>query len=74
MLVEVTSVDQLIERLRKGKYKSKDDILTQSAWFSHSSCRSGVKSPREVNKAASEDDDIVAGHQKMSLKCPVSPS
>ena len=26
----------------------------------------------EVNKSASEDDDIVAGHQKMSLKCPVS--
>ncbi|PIL31883.1 transcription factor [Ganoderma sinense ZZ0214-1] len=54
MLVEVTSVDQLIDRLRKGKYKSKDDILAQ------------------MNKAASEDDDIIAGHQKMSLKCPLS--
>ncbi|EJF66776.1 PINIT domain-containing protein [Dichomitus squalens] len=54
MLVEVTSVDQLIERLRKGKYKPKDDILA------------------EMNKAASDDDDIIAGHQKMSLKCPLS--
>lgn len=24
-----------------------------------------------VNKSISEDDDIIAGHQKMSLKCPV---
>ena len=30
MLVEATSVDQLIERLRKGKYKSRDDILAES--------------------------------------------
>ena len=74
MLVEVTSVDQLIDRLQKGKYKSKDDILTQSAWFSRLNCRAGVESLYEVDKAASEDDDIVAGHQKMSLKCPVCPA
>ena len=30
MLVEATSVDQLIERLLKGKYRSKDDILAES--------------------------------------------
>ena len=30
MLVEVTSVDQLIERLRKGKYKPAVDILADS--------------------------------------------
>ncbi|KAI0735084.1 PINIT domain-containing protein [Earliella scabrosa] len=53
-LVEVTTVDQLIDRLRKGKYKQREDILA------------------EMNKSVSDDDDIIAGHQKMSLKCPLS--
>jgi E3 SUMO-protein ligase PIAS1 len=30
MLVEVTSVDQLVDRLKKGKYKSSDDIKHRS--------------------------------------------
>lgn len=54
MLVEVTSVDELVERLKKGKFVSKWDILS--------------KMQRELL----EDDDIVAGQQKMSLKCPLS--
>ncbi|KAI0361523.1 hypothetical protein OH77DRAFT_1585612 [Trametes cingulata] len=54
MLVEVTSVDQLIDRLRKGKYKPKAEILA------------------DMRKAVFDDDEIVAGHQKMSLKCPLS--
>ncbi|GBE78006.1 PINIT domain-containing protein [Sparassis latifolia] len=54
MLVETTTVDQLIERLKKGKYKSSHDIVTKMA------------------QSAATDDDIVAGQQKMSLKCPLS--
>ncbi|KAI0695175.1 PINIT domain-containing protein [Cytidiella melzeri] len=54
MLVEVTTVDQLVERLKKGKFISNNEIL------------------EKMIQAASEDDDIVAGHQKMSLKCPLS--
>ncbi|TCD69924.1 SUMO ligase siz1 [Steccherinum ochraceum] len=54
MLVEVTTVDQLIDRLKKGKYKSTAEVLTK------------MKEP------LSEEDDIVVGHQKMSLKCPLS--
>ncbi|OBZ79736.1 E3 SUMO-protein ligase pli1 [Grifola frondosa] len=54
MLVEVTTVDQLVDRLKKGKYKPGSEILAKMA------------------KTASADDDIVAGHQKMSLKCPLS--
>ena len=30
MLVEVTSVDELIDRLKKGKFVSKEDILAES--------------------------------------------
>ncbi|KAK7694737.1 hypothetical protein QCA50_001925 [Cerrena zonata] len=54
MLVEVTTVDQLIARLRKGKYKSNTEILAK------------------MQQHVDEEDDIVAGHQKMSLKCPLS--
>lgn len=53
-LVEVTSVEQLIERLRKGKYRSSSEILNKMA------------------QQSLEDDDIVAGSQKLSLKCPLS--
>ncbi|KAI0963662.1 hypothetical protein AcW1_000679 [Taiwanofungus camphoratus] len=54
MLVETTTVEQLIDRLKKGKYKSSQEILDK------------------MIQASSVDDDIVAGHQKMSLKCPLS--
>jgi len=54
MLVEVTTVEQLIDRLKKGKYKSSSEIITK------------MKQP------LSDEDDIVAGASKMSLKCPLS--
>lgn len=54
-LVEVTTVAQLVDRLKKGKYRSCEDIMAQMR-----------------AKAAIDDDDIVAGPQKMSLKCPLS--
>ncbi|KAI6047681.1 PINIT domain-containing protein [Pisolithus marmoratus] len=54
-LVEVTTVAQLVDRLKKGKYRSREDIMAQMR-----------------AKAANDDDDIVAGSQRMSLKCPLS--
>jgi len=38
MLVEVTSVDELIDRLKKGKFVSKEDVLTESELFSLITC------------------------------------
>lgn len=35
MLVEVTTVEQLIERLRKGKYKSSGEIVAKSTLMYH---------------------------------------
>ncbi|KAH9982666.1 PINIT domain-containing protein [Lactifluus volemus] len=55
MLVQVTTVNQLIEKVKKGKFKSREDVLTQR--------KQAVKV---------EEDDIVAGPQKTSLKCPLS--
>ncbi|KAI0274831.1 PINIT domain-containing protein [Gloeopeniophorella convolvens] len=55
MLVQVTTVDQLIERAKKGKFRSREDILAKLKQASND-----------------EDDDIVAGPQKTSLKCPLS--
>jgi len=33
-LVEVTSVEQLVEKLKKGKYKSEEEIKTKSTLYS----------------------------------------
>lgn len=35
MLVEVTTVEQLVERLRKGKYKSNSEIVDKSTYELH---------------------------------------
>ncbi|KAG8882055.1 SUMO ligase siz1 [Tulasnella sp. 332] len=53
-LVKVTMVQELVDRLRKGKYRSREAVLA---------------SMKESNQY---DDDIVAGPQKISLKCPIS--
>ncbi|KAL0951264.1 hypothetical protein HGRIS_007978 [Hohenbuehelia grisea] len=54
MLVDATSVDQLVDRLKKGKYRSSDEVKRSRA------------------AQASDDDDIVASGEKISLKCPLS--
>ncbi|KAG9027818.1 SUMO ligase siz1 [Tulasnella sp. JGI-2019a] len=53
-LVKVTLVQELVDRLRKGKYRSRETVLA------------GMKENNQY------DDDIVAGPQKISLKCPIS--
>ncbi|KAH7104232.1 PINIT domain-containing protein [Auriculariales sp. MPI-PUGE-AT-0066] len=53
-LVEVTPVENVVERIRNGKFKSKVEILAT------------------MSKSTQLDDDIEAGPQKMSLKCPLS--
>ncbi|KAI0032729.1 PINIT domain-containing protein [Vararia minispora EC-137] len=55
MLVQFTSTEQLIDRLRKGKYVSAESIRAE-----------------RCKKAAEEDDDIISGPSKISLKCPLS--
>ncbi|KZV77753.1 hypothetical protein PENSPDRAFT_740919 [Peniophora sp. CONT] len=55
LLVQYTDTDQLVERLKKGKYVSGDRIRDQ----------------RRLQQS-SDDDDIVAGPSKISLKCPLS--
>ncbi|OAX44238.1 hypothetical protein K503DRAFT_846682 [Rhizopogon vinicolor AM-OR11-026] len=54
MLVETTTVEQLVDKLKKGKFRDREDIVAQ------------------MIKTSNEDDDIIAGSQKMSLKCPLS--
>lgn len=71
MLVQVTNVDQLIDRLVKGKYKSKSDILAKSLFPLSFLTSNPYLNTSTVKQAVSDDDDIVAGPQKMSLKCPV---
>jgi E3 SUMO-protein ligase PIAS1 len=74
MLVQVTTVNQLIERVKKGKFRSREDVLAQrtcTSFFFH------VVFPHVqwipgAQAAKDEDEDIVSGPQKTTLKCPVS--
>jgi E3 SUMO-protein ligase PIAS1 len=71
MLVRVTTVEQLIEKVKKGKFRSREDILAQSTCSTfRRECI--VLTPAGKQAIKVEDDDIVAGPQKTSLKCPVS--
>lgn len=73
MLVEVTSVDQLVERLKKGKFKGKEEIVRTSQYNVPVLFVTVIDAsfiPVRAN-AADDDDDIVAGPQRMSLKDPV---
>ncbi|GJJ13896.1 hypothetical protein Clacol_008153 [Clathrus columnatus] len=54
ILVEVKTVEQLVENLKKGKYKTEADIRAKMV------------------QDTVIDDDIIAGSQKMSLKCPLT--
>ncbi|KAG8919172.1 SUMO ligase siz1 [Tulasnella sp. 417] len=53
-LVKATTPDQLVQILRKGKYRSKEEILMK------------------MRQNVDDDDEIEAGPQKLSLKCPLS--
>ena len=69
MLVEVTTVEQLVDRLKKGKFVSANEVTTKSkhlALFISMALNISL-----VFQSATDDDDIIAGHQKMTLKCPV---
>lgn len=68
---EVTTVDQLVDRLKKGKYRSSVDIMTRSeCLFGRLYCLH-IDRLRLVKQLSLQDEDIVAEHRKMSLKCPV---
>ncbi|KAH9486987.1 E3 SUMO-protein ligase pli1 [Psilocybe cubensis] len=54
MLVEATTIDNLVNNLRGQHLKSAVEIR------------------EKMLQALSEDDDIIAGPQKMSLKCPLT--
>jgi E3 SUMO-protein ligase PIAS1 len=71
MLVEATTVDALIANLKAKGRKTSQEILQSSLClpshpFIHVSYHQIL-----VVASLSDDDDIVAGPQKLSLKCPV---
>ena len=70
MLVEVTTVEQLVDRLKKEKFVSNNEVMAKSEY--HTICAHEHQFNRIiVFQTTPDDDDIVAGHQKMTLKCPV---
>lgn len=70
--MEVSSVDELVDRLRKGKFRSFEEIKAQSTSSLTDQGLCVNVFFNAVNANNDEDDDIVAGKQKMTLKCPVS--
>ncbi|KAI5121284.1 hypothetical protein M0805_002328 [Coniferiporia weirii] len=53
-LVENSTVEQLVDRLRKGKFRTLEEVKAQMV------------------KSIADDDEIIIGKQKMTLKCPLS--
>lgn len=70
VLVESTSVDDLVEKLKASSYRKSEDIKQKSTSRVQSYAAFSDRWP--VIESMSLDDDIVAGPSKMSLKCPVS--
>lgn len=70
MLVESTTVDVLVDKLKTTSYRKSEEIkqksMSQVKFFPTFSNR------LVVAESVNVDDDIVAGPSKMSLKCPVS--
>ncbi|KAF9535418.1 PINIT domain-containing protein [Crepidotus variabilis] len=54
MLVEATTTDALVSKLKTTNYRSAQDIK------------------QNMLESLNEDDDIIAGPQKMSLRCPLT--
>lgn len=68
ILVETKTVDQLVENLKKGKYKSEEDIRAKSKLYQYII---SLANWFLVIQDTAIDDEIIAGSQKMTLKCPV---
>ena len=70
-LVEVSSVEAIVERIRKGKFRSREEVLITSGFLHHHGFVQKLTSYLVKRDATQQDDDIEIGPQKMSLKCPV---
>lgn len=70
-MVEVTSVKQVVDKIKKGKFRSKEDVIASSPSFAPSpgTC---TDPPRETVIKQNSDPDVVATAYGLSLKDPVS--
>jgi E3 SUMO-protein ligase PIAS1 len=71
VLVKKRSVDELVERIRKGRVITREKVLSESKSTLAENSRLGVADATLVAMRAS-DPDIVVGSSVMSLKDPVS--
>lgn len=74
-LVQVTTSDELVSKLRRGRLRSVADVKSGSKLtlpIPVFVINSSTPVFSLVLKMSTEDDDIVAGAQKLSLKCPLA--
>lgn len=50
MLVEVTTVDELVEKMKKGKYRSSSDVQGKSKYLRVKSCLSILTVPSSSDR------------------------
>jgi len=72
MLVEAIKIDKLVVNLRTQHQRSANEIRQKSQFDLSSYLARSLTHLPVVKQSMIEDDDIVAGPQKMSLRCPVS--
>jgi hypothetical protein len=73
-LVETTTVDDLLQRVKKGKFKSKEAILETSAqaFYMFDATHSPLTwSSDFAAKQEAESSELVATAAQLSMKCPV---
>ena len=73
MLVAVTTIENLVANLRVQHQRSANEVRQKSKFgLSDFFLACMLIHVLAVQQSMIEDDDIIAGPQKMSLRCPVS--
>mgnify|MGYP001615732005 CR=1 FL=1 len=70
-LVQVTSVAQIVETIKKAKYRAKEDVIQSSEFGRRVWCEGEVLTMNAV-VTLNSDPDVVATSYGLSLKDPVS--
>jgi len=72
LLVAVTTIENLVVNLRAQHQRSANEVRQKSKSSWSDIWHTRLTHAPAVQQSMIDDDDIIAGPQKMSLRCPVS--